>query len=78
MALAEHVAGTEADFVALMNRTAAALGLRATHFINAHGMDAAGQTTSATDLLAISRAALKYPFFGDVVASAHAEVAGQA
>lgn len=78
VALAEHVAGSEADFVALMNRTAAELDLKATHFTGPHGMDAAGQTSSAADLLTIARAALKYPIFAQIVATSSAEVSGMA
>ncbi len=39
VALAEHVAGDEASFVALMNATAGTLGLSGTHFTNPHGLD---------------------------------------
>lgn len=39
LALAEAVAGSESAFVDLMNTRAAELGLRDTHFANAHGRD---------------------------------------
>jgi D-alanyl-D-alanine carboxypeptidase (penicillin-binding protein 5/6) len=74
VALAEHVAGGEAAFVALMNDQAARLGLTATHFTGPHGMDADGQTTSAADLLAVARAALEYPLFAQIVATPAAEI----
>lgn len=61
LALAEHLAGGEAAFVARMNARAAALGLRATAFENACGHDAPGQRSSARDLLALTRAALAHP-----------------
>jgi serine-type D-Ala-D-Ala carboxypeptidase (penicillin-binding protein 5/6) len=61
LALAEHVAGGEAAFVARMNARAAALGLRATTFENACGHDGPGQRSSARDLLALTRAALAHP-----------------
>ena len=76
VALAEHVAGSEASFVELMNEQAALLGLQATHFAGPHGMDADGQTTSATDLSRITQAALEYPFFTQIVAMPEAEVGG--
>ncbi len=76
VALAEYVAGTEAGFVALMNAAAGQMGLRATHFANVHGLDAAGQTMSAADLVAITRAALKYPLFADAVALVNAQAGG--
>ena len=78
VALAEHVAGTEADFVTLMNRTAAELGLKATHFTGSHGMDAPEQTSSAADLLVLTRAALQYPVFAEIVATQTAEIGGMA
>jgi serine-type D-Ala-D-Ala carboxypeptidase (penicillin-binding protein 5/6) len=78
VALAEHIGGSEADFVDLMNRQAASMGLKATHFAGPHGMDADGQTSSATDLLTIAQAALKYPLFAQIVATPKAEVGGMA
>jgi len=78
VALAEHVAGGEAEFAVLMNRTAESLGLKSTHFTGPHGMDAEGQTSSAADLLAIARAALQYPLFAQIVATQSAEVSGMA
>lgn len=77
VALAEHVAGSETAFVALMNQTASALGLSATQFANPHGLDAPGQTTSAADLAQVAKAALAYPYFAQVVAEPSARVAGR-
>lgn len=77
VALAEHVAGSEAAFVAQMNLMAAQLGLERTRFANPHGLDADGQYTSATDLVRIARAALAYPVFVQIVGSARARVAGR-
>ncbi len=76
VALAEHVAGSETDFVALMNDTAQTMGLTATHFANPHGLDAEGMTSSATDLLVMARAALEYPVFAEIVATQSIRVAG--
>ena len=77
VALAEHVAGSEASFVELMNEQAALLGLQATHFAGPHGMDADGQTgRTATDLSRIAQAALEYPLFTQIVATPAAEVGG--
>jgi D-alanyl-D-alanine carboxypeptidase (penicillin-binding protein 5/6) len=77
VALAEHVAGEEEAFVALMNATAASLGLQGTHFSSPHGLDNPEETVSATDLAALTRAALAYPEFSEIVATADAEVAGR-
>ncbi len=76
IALAEHVAGSEADFVAMMNARAQSMGLTATHFVNAHGLDAPGQTTSAADMAAIAKAALANPLIGKIVQTKSATVAG--
>ena len=78
VALAEHVAGSEEAFVGLMNETAAELGLRGTHFTNAHGSDEPGETTSAADLVIMARAVLAYPTLAQIVATPTARIAGRA
>jgi D-alanyl-D-alanine carboxypeptidase len=77
VALAEHVAGSEADFVATMNQTASSMGLTATRFTDVHGLDQPGQTTSAADLEAMTRAALGYPLFVRAVSLPVVQVAGR-
>ncbi len=74
VALAEHMAGSETAFVQMMNETAAALGLRATRFANAHGSDAPGQTTSAADLVIMAKAVLAHPVLAQIVATSRAQV----
>ncbi|MCF4099435.1 D-alanyl-D-alanine carboxypeptidase family protein [Maritalea mediterranea] len=49
-AIGETVAGSEAEFVDLMNWHAANLGLTATRFANAHGLHDPSQITSARDI----------------------------
>jgi D-alanyl-D-alanine carboxypeptidase (penicillin-binding protein 5/6) len=56
IALAEHVAGSEAAFVELMNNYAAKLGMTRSHFENAHGLSAPGHVMSARDIAILSRA----------------------
>lgn len=56
IALAEHIAGTQEAFADLMNSYAKKLGMNNSHFINAHGLDAQGQTMSARDMAILSRA----------------------
>jgi serine-type D-Ala-D-Ala carboxypeptidase (penicillin-binding protein 5/6) len=68
LALVEHVAGSEAAFVARMNARAAALGLAAMNFANACGFDASGHAASARDLLALARVALQVPAIAAAVA----------
>ena len=58
-AMAEHLAGSEAAFVDLMNRRAAELGMNDTHFVNCTGLDddpaAKNHRTSAHDIAIMSR-----------------------
>ncbi len=63
VAVAEHLAGTEAAFVERMNARASELGCTNTQFINANGLDGIGQKTmtSAHDLALISCELLKHP-----------------
>src|SRR5690606_13686593 len=50
IALAEHVAGSEAAFAALMNQYAKRLGMKNSHFANATGLPDEGHMSSARDL----------------------------
>ena len=62
-ALAEHVAGSEEAFVAMMNQRAEELGMENTHFVNCTGLDdgadAANHKTSAYDIALMSRELMK-------------------
>jgi D-alanyl-D-alanine carboxypeptidase (penicillin-binding protein 5/6) len=55
VAVAEHMAGTEEVFVALMNREAERLGLTNTHFTNTNGLPEDSHYSSAHDLAVITR-----------------------
>lgn len=55
VALAEHLAGSEAAFVDLMNQRAAELGMADTCFVNCTGLPAAGHLTSSHDIALMSR-----------------------
>ncbi|MFO0911042.1 MAG: peptidoglycan-binding protein [Isosphaeraceae bacterium] len=78
VALGEHVGkrlGSPSDtktdpldrFVAEMNRLAADLQLRETHFVNTHGLTARDHHSSARDLAALARVALRDPLFATCV-----------
>ena len=56
VALAEHVAGSEAAFVAKMNKQATALGMKSTQFQNSTGWPAENHYTTARDIVILSRA----------------------
>ena len=55
VALAEHLCGSEAAFVAEMNRKAQALGMADTNFVNCTGLPADGHVTTAYDIALMSR-----------------------
>jgi D-alanyl-D-alanine carboxypeptidase (penicillin-binding protein 5/6) len=59
IALAEHVGGSEAAFVQMMNDHARRLGMTNTHFENAHGLTAEGHVMSARDIAILSRALIR-------------------
>jgi D-alanyl-D-alanine carboxypeptidase (penicillin-binding protein 5/6) len=62
-ALADHVAGSETNFVALMNSRARDLGLSDTRFANACGHDAPGMHSTARDLARLAETAMGNPVF---------------
>jgi len=66
-ALADGICGSEKKFVKKMNQKAAALGLKNTHFMNPHGLDAYGHYSTAQDMAKIMAEAYKYPFIRKVL-----------
>ncbi len=56
VALAEHVAGSEETFAALMNKHADTLGMKDTHFVNSTGWPNKEHYTTAADLAKLARA----------------------
>ena len=67
--LAISAAGSEARFVAEMNRYAAALGLSHTHYANPIGLDEKGNYSSALDLMTLTRHLLDEPAFAKIADS---------
>jgi D-alanyl-D-alanine carboxypeptidase len=61
LALARHTGGSVEKFVALMNARARDLGCTGSSFKNPNGLPAAGQVTTAYDLLKIFQAAMAVP-----------------
>jgi serine-type D-Ala-D-Ala carboxypeptidase (penicillin-binding protein 5/6) len=59
IAIAEHLAGSEAAFAALMNEYARKLGMQDSHFVNSHGLTAEGHKMSAYDIALLSRALIE-------------------
>lgn len=66
-AIAEHIAGSEEEFIHLMNRKARQMGALNTQFKNPHGLPAAGHYSTAFDLALITRYALRYEKFAQIV-----------
>lgn len=66
-AIATLTSGSVEAFVSEMNARARQLGLSDTHFSNAHGYPAEGHYSSARDLAALFRAALKNQVFKTVL-----------
>jgi len=60
VAVAEHLAGSEDEFVRLMNERARELGCADTHFSNVNGLPVANHYTSAADIALMSRELLKH------------------
>ena len=60
VALAETVAGNVSNFVSMMNKRAAQLGLTHTHFKNPHGLDDADHYSSSRDMSLIARELVKH------------------
>jgi D-alanyl-D-alanine carboxypeptidase len=67
MTLAIAAAGTRRSFLAQMNDKARELGLRDSHFASVSGVIDSGNFSSAWDLAALTRAALRNPRFRSIV-----------
>lgn len=73
-ALAEHLAGSEREFVRRMNRRAKALRMRGTHFTNATGHDHPRLRATASDLARLAAAAMSDERFVRLAAAVRREV----
>lgn len=66
VAMAEHIAGSEAEFVRRMNERAKGLGMNDTTFVNCCGLEADSHMTSAHDIALMSRELItRYPRIHD-------------
>ncbi len=77
-AIAEHIAGSEADFAILMNAKARELGLDHTRFRNPHGLTEPDHYASAYDLAQLTRYALQNPAFAALVCRGEDRACGTA
>lgn len=76
VALAEHVSGTEARFVAEMNDLASGLGARDSRFLTSHGLHEPGHVSTARDLALFATEVLQDGFLRQVVATSEHAVTG--
>ncbi|HCH0946359.1 TPA: D-alanyl-D-alanine carboxypeptidase [Vibrio parahaemolyticus] len=70
VAIAEHVAGSEAGFVSLMNSWASQLGLMNSSFTNPHGLDSDGLYSTPHDIAKLGQAIIRdlpdiYPMYSE-------------
>lgn len=66
ISIAEHIAGSESEFVEMMNELARSIGCTGTIFTNCHGVDSAGQYTTARDLARIVQYAMRNDAFREL------------
>ncbi|MGX8939284.1 serine hydrolase [Symbiopectobacterium sp. Eva_TO] len=59
IALADYVAGSQDAFVSLMNTYVKSLNLTNTHFLTVHGLDAAGQYSTASDMALLGQVLIR-------------------
>jgi D-alanyl-D-alanine carboxypeptidase (penicillin-binding protein 5/6) len=73
-ALARTSAGSEQNFVALMNQKAKALDMYSTHFSNSTGLDSFDNYSTAHDLTRIVSEFIKNPVLNEIAETKEAEV----
>src|SRR5215210_7593301 len=77
-ALAEHVGGgSVGNFVEMMNDQASSMGLEDTNFETPAGLDTNGNYSTGRDLAKMTREALTYPLFAEIVDTKDATISTQ-
>lgn len=74
VAISRHVAGSEDEFVRMMNEKAEELGLKNTHYSNPHGLDEDGNYSTAGDLSILTRYAMRDETFRGIVSQKSAMI----
>lgn len=67
IAISEYIAGSEDEFVKLMNKRAQELGMNDTNFMNPNGLHEDGHVTSAYDIALMSRELVKHQKIFDYI-----------
>lgn len=65
VALGEHIAGSEEEFVKRMNKKASELDMTDTNFVNCTGLDAENHYSSAADVAKMAAELRKYDYFDE-------------
>ncbi|MHB8075910.1 D-alanyl-D-alanine carboxypeptidase family protein [Desulfosporosinus fructosivorans] len=74
VAIAEHISGSEEQFVKLMNKKAMALGAQNTNFVNTNGLPRKEHYTTARDLALMARHGLQIPQFSSITRQKETEI----
>ena len=65
VALGEHIAGSEEEFVKRLNKRASELDMTNTHFVNCTGLDADNHFSSASDVAKMAAELRKYDYYDE-------------
>jgi D-alanyl-D-alanine carboxypeptidase (penicillin-binding protein 5/6) len=74
VAIAEHISGSEDQFVKLMNKKALALGAQNTNFVNTNGLPRKEHYSTAKDLALMARHGLQIPQFASITRQKETEI----
>jgi serine-type D-Ala-D-Ala carboxypeptidase (penicillin-binding protein 5/6) len=74
VAIAEHIAGSEEQFVQMMNSKALTLGAQNTHFGNTNGLPLKDHYSTAYDLAVMARHGLSLPQFASITRQKETEI----
>jgi len=74
VAIAEHIAGSEEQFVRFMNRKALALGAQNTNFVNTNGLPRQEHYSTAYDLAVMARYGLQIPQLQSITRQKETEI----
>lgn len=77
-ALAIYCGGTVEGFAELMNDKARLLGMKGSHFVNPHGLDAPEHYSTARDLAILASYAMKNPIFAQTVSTKTVKIGDRA
>lgn len=75
--IAEHVGGSQAGFVKMMNETARELGMAHTSFANPNGLDAETHYSTARDMAVLACAAMENETFSRIVSTRTVTIGGR-